>query len=74
MQQILHIFLDIIVEIIWLKGDNFNIEERGVHRVALFKIFKGNAASLPSTKNEGYMYITQDQGDIYVDISSTERK
>jgi hypothetical protein len=52
----------------------FNIEERGVHRVALFKIFKGNAAKLPSAKTEGYMYITQDRGDIYVDISSTERK
>lgn len=74
MQQILHNFLDNIVEIIWLKGDNFNIEERGVHRVALFKIFKGNAAKLPTAKTEGYMYITQDQGDIYVDISSTERK
>lgn len=74
MQQILHNLLDNIVEIIWLKGDNFNIEERGVHRVALFKIFKGNAAKLPTAKTEGYMYITQDQGDIYVDISSTERK
>ena len=52
----------------------FNIEERGVHRVALFKIFKGNAAKLPTAKTEGYMYITQDRGDIYVDISSTERK
>jgi hypothetical protein len=48
--------------------------ERRVHRVALFKIFKGNAAKLPTNKTEGYMYITQDQGDIYVDISSTERK
>ena len=25
--------------------------------MALFKIFKGNAAKLPSAKTEGYMYI-----------------
>ena len=42
--------------------------------MALFKIFKGNAAQLPALKTEGYMYITQDNGDIYVDISGTERK
>jgi hypothetical protein len=39
--------------------------------VALFKILKGNVENLPATKHEGYMYITEDTGDIYVDISST---
>jgi hypothetical protein len=41
--------------------------------VALFKINRGSKKNLPETKTEGYMYITDDIGDIYVDISSTER-
>ena len=41
--------------------------------MALFKILKGNESALPSTITEGYMYITKDTGNIYVDISDTER-
>ena len=29
--------------------------------------------NLPSVKTEGYMYITEDVGDIYVDVSSNKR-
>ena len=39
--------------------------------MALFKILKGNKSSLPTKKVEGWMYITKDTGDIYVDISSS---
>ena len=39
--------------------------------MALFKILKGNKASLPVEKTEGYMYITKDTGDIYVDTASS---
>jgi hypothetical protein len=42
--------------------------------VALFKILRGNAASLASTDiHEGYMYITKDTGEIYVDTTPTTR-
>ena len=41
--------------------------------MALFKINRGSKKNLPPQKTEGYMYITEDVGDIYVDISSTER-
>ena len=41
--------------------------------MALFKINRGSKANLPETKTEGYMYITEDVGDIYVDLSSNER-
>ena len=41
--------------------------------MALFKIFKGNENNLPTTKTPGYMYITEDQGNIFVDLSTTER-
>lgn len=41
--------------------------------MALFKILKGNKSTLPTTLNEGYMYITKDTGDIYVDISADNR-
>lgn len=41
--------------------------------MALFKILKGNENNLPTTKTPGYMYITEDQGNIFVDLSTTER-
>ena len=41
--------------------------------MALFKILKGNKLDLPLLKTTGYMYITEDTGDMYVDISSSER-
>ena len=37
------------------------------------KIFKGNKKNLPLAKTEGYMYITEDSGDIYVDTSNSAR-
>ena len=41
--------------------------------MALFKILKGSASNLPTTFHEGWMYITEDTGDIHVDISDTAR-
>lgn len=41
--------------------------------MALFKILKGNKQDLPSTKTEGYAYITKDEHKMYIDTSSTER-
>jgi hypothetical protein len=41
--------------------------------VALFKINRGSKANLPEAKTEGWMYITEDVGEIYVDLSATER-
>ena len=41
--------------------------------MALFKIHKGHYEDLPSTHKEGWMYITEDKGDIYLDISDNER-
>lgn len=41
--------------------------------MALFKILRGSIKNLPTTKTEGYMYITEDVGDIYVDMSNSER-
>jgi hypothetical protein len=41
--------------------------------VALFKILKGNEAALPTTKTEGYVYVTEDTHKMYIDKSSTER-
>ena len=38
--------------------------------MALFKILKGNSNDLPNVFHEGYMYITQDTGKIYVDIAT----
>jgi hypothetical protein len=41
--------------------------------VALFKINRGSVQNLPTKKTEGYMYITEDVGDIYVDLSADTR-
>lgn len=41
--------------------------------MALFKINRGSAANLPEKKTEGWMYITEDAGEIYVDLSASER-
>ena len=41
--------------------------------MALFKILRGSIKNLPKTKTEGYMYITEDVGDIYVDMSNSKR-
>lgn len=38
--------------------------------MALFKILKGQYENLPAVYHEGYMYITEDTGKIYVDIAS----
>ena len=41
--------------------------------MALFKILKGNKKSLDTVeKTEGYMYVTRDSNEIYVDVSSGE--
>ena len=37
--------------------------------MALFKILRGSKKNLPSNKTtNGYMYITENTGDIYVDL------
>ena len=41
--------------------------------MALFKISKGNQANLPSTYEEGRMYITTDEPAIYLDTDSSTR-
>jgi hypothetical protein len=53
------------------KISNSYIKE--VHRVALFKIFKGNKKALPDKITEGYMYVTEDLGEIYVDLVNNKR-
>ena len=40
--------------------------------MALFKILKGPEAALPTTKKEGWAYVTN-EGNFYVDISDTLR-
>lgn len=40
--------------------------------MALFKILKGNEANLPSTKHEGWAYVTE-KGNMYVDLSNDKR-
>lgn len=42
--------------------------------MALFKIFKGNKENLPKTITPGFLYITEDTGDIYIDTSIGARK
>ena len=42
--------------------------------MALFKIFKGNKANLPKAITPGFLYITEDTGDIYIDTSTSTRK
>ena len=39
--------------------------------MALFKIFKGQAANLPKTYTDGYCYVTVDDGKMYIDTSNT---
>lgn len=41
--------------------------------MALFKILKGNEANLPEEKKEGWAYITDDTGNMYVDVSNSKR-
>ena len=41
--------------------------------MALFKILKGNEANLPEEKKEGWAYITNDTGNMYVDVSNSKR-
>ena len=38
--------------------------------MALFKIFKGQSSRLPSTYNDGYCYVTTDDGKMYIDTTS----
>lgn len=42
--------------------------------MALFKISKGLAANLPSSKTEGWCYFTTDDGKFYIDVSDTVRQ
>ena len=37
--------------------------------MALFKILRGNAANLPSTKKDGYAYFCTDTHDFYIDYT-----
>ncbi len=41
--------------------------------MALFRILKGENQNLPTTSNEGWMYITEDTGDIHLFTSTTNR-
>jgi hypothetical protein len=41
--------------------------------MALFKIGKGKAANLPTTKKEGYAYFTTDDGKMYIDVDDSTR-
>jgi hypothetical protein len=41
--------------------------------VALFRILKGQNQHLPTTSTEGWMYITEDTGDIHLFTSTTNR-
>jgi len=41
--------------------------------MALFKILKGNEANLPEEKKEGWAYITDDTGNMYIDVSNSKR-
>ena len=38
--------------------------------MALFKIFKGNSVNLPKTYNDGYCYVTIDEGKMYIDTTN----
>jgi hypothetical protein len=38
--------------------------------LALFKIFKGLKANLPKTYNDGYCYVTTDDGKMYIDTTN----
>lgn len=41
--------------------------------MALFKILHGGENNLPAVKTPGYMYITEDKGNIFIDLSATKR-
>lgn len=41
--------------------------------MALFKAYKGQKQFLPTSKVEGHIYFTTDTGELYVDVSNTER-
>lgn len=40
--------------------------------MALFKIHKGLANNLPTTYNEGYCYLTTDDGKFYIDTTNAK--
>ena len=40
--------------------------------MALFKIFKGLKDNLPTTYNDGYCYVTIDDGKMYIDTTNAE--
>lgn len=40
--------------------------------MALFKVFRGTSANLPSTIHDGYAYLTTDDGKFYID--TTQRR
>ena len=41
--------------------------------MALFKILKGQEKNLPTNKTEGWAYVTTDEGNMYVDVSTSKR-
>ena len=41
--------------------------------MALFKILKGSSKTLPTKITEGYAYFTTDEGNLFIDISGTQR-
>lgn len=41
--------------------------------MASFKILKGISEKIPTELHEGYAYFTTDEGNLYIDISDTER-
>ena len=40
--------------------------------MALFKILRGNAASLPKEKKDGYAYFCTDTHDFYIDYKKAD--
>ena len=42
--------------------------------MALFKILRGNAANLPTTKKDGYAYFCTDTHDFYIDYTNASGK
>lgn len=45
---------------------------KGGNYMALFKILRGNAANLPSTKKDGYAYFCTDTHDFYIDYQKAD--
>lgn len=47
-------------------------KERSWLKLALFKVFKGTSANLPTEKHDGYCYFTTDDGQFYIDYLDSD--